>query len=739
MPTLDTIVVEVIERGPQGPQVPDGDKGDITVSSSGTVWNIDAGAVGNTELASDAVTDVKVSASAAIAGTKLANTPAGNIAATTVQAAINELDGDKVSKAADRTALAAIGGATTPAVNLIEAGREGLFRWSSSNLSSAVTADTQQALYVAPASDTSGASGAWVRQWDGINASASWWGVKADNATNDATALQAAVTSAVARLHFPAGTSLWDSTSPITGVSDQEWVGATDGTSTLKLFNSAPSDNFVAFTNKSDIIIRGLTIDWNSKTPTGTHGSLGFQACDRVKVIDCVFPNVETVAIVATGLRDSEIIGNRITKNATDTALNQAILISHSGRTSYGNRVEGNKCSGTAILIASAETSVSNNKVEDFGFGAGVTVEADADTYKVRVEGNIISGGVGTDDNGYKCGGIEIWARDSVVRDNLCFENSGAGIDHGGKNNVVEGNICIDNGKTSPGAPGIVARYQDATYNASGTVYASNRCYDTLAASGTQTYGYEEQSASLTGIVLAESNNFAGNKTGDTSILSSVKGLRHTSATSAILGPGAPNILGISRVMSVGTTAAGDFGGFEILSASTLRGLLYGNNTGVYLEGFNGNPAVLRSGGVEALRATSTAVSTTLPVRGKQVGQLLWSITGANMNTTADQAFTKHGTFTGFTILIAKAVNASAAANSAVGGVYTSTAKGGDVLIAASQGYANLTGDSRVGQTIAAAAYGQGVSTASELYLSLTTPHGSAATVDYYIYGFVVS
>lgn len=42
----DTTTVDI----PGGGGVSDGDKGDITVSSSGTVWNIDAGVVGTTEL-----------------------------------------------------------------------------------------------------------------------------------------------------------------------------------------------------------------------------------------------------------------------------------------------------------------------------------------------------------------------------------------------------------------------------------------------------------------------------------------------------------------------------------------------------------------------------------------------------------------------------------------------------------------------------------------------------------------
>lgn len=49
----------------------DGDKGDITVSSSGTVWNIDAGVVGTTELADASVTLSKLDNIDASAGIKV--------------------------------------------------------------------------------------------------------------------------------------------------------------------------------------------------------------------------------------------------------------------------------------------------------------------------------------------------------------------------------------------------------------------------------------------------------------------------------------------------------------------------------------------------------------------------------------------------------------------------------------------------------------------------------------------
>lgn len=56
----------------------------------------------------------------------------------------------------------------------------GAFEWLSTNQSSNVANDPAEAIYVAPTSDTSGASGAWRRKRDGDYAKAAWFGIRGD-------------------------------------------------------------------------------------------------------------------------------------------------------------------------------------------------------------------------------------------------------------------------------------------------------------------------------------------------------------------------------------------------------------------------------------------------------------------------------------------------------------------------------------------------------------------------------
>ena len=65
------------------------------------------------------------------------------------------------------------------AVYLNAGGRSGWFNFDASDLSSEVSSDTQQGIYIAPDADATGASGAWVRQYEG-RAFLEWGGFSVD-------------------------------------------------------------------------------------------------------------------------------------------------------------------------------------------------------------------------------------------------------------------------------------------------------------------------------------------------------------------------------------------------------------------------------------------------------------------------------------------------------------------------------------------------------------------------------
>ena len=104
------------------------------------------------------------------------------------------------------------------------------------------------------------------------------------------------------------------------------------------------------------------------------------------------------------------------------------------------------------------------------------------------------------------------------------------------------------------------------------------------------------------------------------------------------------------------------------------------------------------------------------------------------MNSTADQSFTKLGTFTSYILIAMRCVNCAVNLATAVGGVYTAALKGGDALIANTQTYVGNDGAATSGSGMALNAKSLGVRTETPI-LSLTTPQGSAATADIYAFG----
>ncbi len=98
--------------------------------------------------------------------------------------------GSGAASVTSRAALAAASASDGACLVLVEVGREGLFLFDAADRSAEVADDPAQAIHIAPASDPSGASGAWVRQFSGA-ADALWFGAKGDGTSDDHEALQA--------------------------------------------------------------------------------------------------------------------------------------------------------------------------------------------------------------------------------------------------------------------------------------------------------------------------------------------------------------------------------------------------------------------------------------------------------------------------------------------------------------------------------------------------------------------
>lgn len=104
--------------------------------------------------------------------------------------AITSLDGDALTT---RAALAAISAPTAGQLAILTSfGIAGSFAFDSSDLSAEVAVDTEQGVYIPPTSDPTGASGAWVRRYDGP-LRVSWFNAVGDGSSDDTDSLVAAL------------------------------------------------------------------------------------------------------------------------------------------------------------------------------------------------------------------------------------------------------------------------------------------------------------------------------------------------------------------------------------------------------------------------------------------------------------------------------------------------------------------------------------------------------------------
>lgn len=122
-------------------------------------------------------------------------------------------------------------------------------------------------------------------------------------------------------------------------------------------------------------------------------------------------------------------------------------------------------------------------------------------------------------------------------------------------------------------------------------------------------------------------------------------------------------------------------------------------------------------------------------------GILLGKLIAADMNVTTDQQITMFSNPSKFVLRRIVVTNASTSLSTAAGGIYTAVSKGGTAVVAASQAYSTLTTSALFLDLTLNTASSANITVKSSvpnLYLSLTTAQGGAATADVYVYGDIL-
>ena len=112
---------------------------------------------------------------------------------------------------------------------------------------------------------------------------------------------------------------------------------------------------------------------------------------------------------------------------------------------------------------------------------------------------------------------------------------------------------------------------------------------------------------------------------------------------------------------------------------------------------------------------------------------LLGYVLGANFNSTGDTAISMRTS--PYVVRRITVKNASISLTTAAGGVYTAPSKGGTAIVVATQVYTALTAAAKVLDMTLAAILTTDVRTEAELFFSLTTAQGAAATADIFVFG----
>ncbi|ALC15666.1 pectate lyase superfamily protein [Desulfuromonas soudanensis] len=286
-----------------------------------------------------------------------------------------------------------IGTETGQAVQVMEDGRGGLFKWEASDHSADVAADLLGGIYVPPDSVPTGVSGAWVRKWNGP-ADFRWYGAKGDGVTDDTAAIRSALDNHT--VLTGAGVFLLVPTVPANFILPLTHSVQILGHKALTFKIASGSGSFKAIIgNTSSVDLSGLLIDGvifdNNAALNAPPNLTDLQTYPRISVYaqtgsnmvvkNCLFKN--DISINTVSLNGAAVSNCRITDNdfvnicvGSETLLNDHSTIYTNGHNMViaGNTFEGASWSAvTAIETHGGLSVVTGNTIVRYQAGMNLT------------------------------------------------------------------------------------------------------------------------------------------------------------------------------------------------------------------------------------------------------------------------------------------------------------------------------------------------------------------------------
>jgi len=376
------------------------------------------------------------------------------------------------------------------------------------------------------------ATSAWVRIYNG-SVDIKWFGAVGNGSHDDTASIQSAINTGVGQIFFSPGTYMVGAAG-LTGHANQYWLGAGANATFIKCSaQQTGGKDWIYFNNLFGFGFDGITFDGNGNLNVGLGIYVPLQAIMFLDyshdfyIRNCRFQGFYNCGL-GTRFANNAIIENNVFQMSVPNAIaiNCAAWIGNTvgffdPGTDYSQNIAviNNQFLGCSLQLSNSNSVISDNVVKNWGFAAGITVAAQPYIDDLLITNNLCyNSNQHADLFGYSPTGIETWAPNSIISDNICYGNWGGGINVGGANNIVSNNICFNNSTGGHGAGAfgginLECSGSNAWTNPSNSIVVNNYMYDTRSgASRTQAMGYQEViegGGSLSGIIY--NNNVSVN------------------------------------------------------------------------------------------------------------------------------------------------------------------------------------------------------------------------------------